>query len=337
MPGQYPIGIYFEQMRTLVGVDPERVLRRVGLSPALVEDTNLTVTADVYLRIWSAVAAEADRPGMEMELALAYAHGPFLPPVFAFSCAETLALGLQRLADFKPLIGPMTIEVTRSADGLRVDMRPSDPNLVIPPSMGLFEILYITECARCFTGVPVVPVQSTLPGPFVVEPEIAAFLGHTPQVSTVLSLTFASEDADRPLITRSASLWATLEPGLQDQLEARLGTQTMSARIKRTLTEALPGGSTTIDDMAKRLNMSKRSLQRRLNEEGTSFQEVLNETRFEMSDLYLRDDALSVPEISYLLGFRDTSSFFRAFQGWTGMTPGDYRVAKDADAGAHLH
>ena len=44
-----------------------------------------------------------------------------------------------------------------------------------------------------------------------------------------------------------------------------------------------------------------------------------------MSQRYLRASALSVPEISYLLGFRDTSSFFQAFQGWTGLTPGDFR------------
>jgi AraC-like DNA-binding protein len=115
-------------------------------------------------------------------------------------------------------------------------------------------------------------------------------------------------------------------------METRMGTATMAAKIKRTLTEVLPGGSTNIEDMAKRLNVSKRSLQRRLGEEGTSFQELLNETRYDMSHRYLKDSGLSVPEISYLLGFRDTSSFFRAFHGWTGMTPGDYR---SSDVEAH--
>ena len=67
-----------------------------------------------------------------------------------------------------------------------------------------------------------------------------------------------------------------------------------------------PGGSASVDDMARQLNLSKRSLQRRLSEEGTSFQKFLDETRFEMSDRYLKETELSVPEISYLLGFCET-------------------------------
>ena len=50
-------------------------------------------------------------------------------------------------------------------------------------------------------------------------------------------------------------------------------------------------------------------------------------SRLEMSERYLKDSGLTVPEISFLLGFRDTSSFFRAFHGWTGKTPGDYRAS----------
>ncbi|MFN3227954.1 MAG: helix-turn-helix domain-containing protein [Hyphomicrobiales bacterium] len=327
MATQYPVGQYFQQMDALLGVAPDRVLRRVGLSPSLSNQADLSVPAETFFRIWDAMIAAADRPGVEMDLAMAYAHGPFLPPVFAFSCADTLALGLQRLAVFKPLIGPLQIEVSRPDQKLHVEMRPSEARLSMPPSMALFEILYITECARCFTCAHVVPVETRLPGPLTIDETCLAFLGRPPKSSNLLSMTFGTEDADRPLITRSPSLWDTLEKGFQDQLEDRVGATTMSARIKKTLTEALPGGSTSIEAMAKRLNVSKRSLQRRLSEEGTSFQDLLNETRFEMSDLYLKDSALNVPEISYLLGFRDTSSFFRAFQGWAGMTPGEYRAS----------
>ena len=116
-----------------------------------------------------------------------------------------------------------------------------------------------------------------------------------------------------------------------------MGTATMSGQIKRALVEVLPGGSTSVEDMARRLHVSKRSLQRRLSEEGTNFQELLNETRCEMSEHYLRDSKLSIPEISYLLGFRDTSSFFRAFHSWTGSTPGDFRAMGSKPAGSQLH
>lgn len=337
MAAHYPIGRSLQQTSTLLGIKSEQVLRRVGLSPSLANLPDLTVPADMFFRLWDAVVAEAARPNVEMDLAMSYAHGPFLPPIFAFSCADTLALGLARLADFKPLIGPIQIEVMRDDLGLKVSMRPSEPHLTIPPSMALFELLYITECARCFSGTPVTPVQTSLPGPLQVDADAAGFLGQAPRATGALSLTFSHEDADRPLITRSPALWDTLEPGFQEQLQDQMGTATMAGRIKKTLAETLPGGASSVEDMAKRLNVSKRSLQRRLSEEGTSFQELLSQTRFEMSELYLDDGGLSVPEISFLLGFRDTSSFFRAFQGWTGMTPGDYRATKSAGQEAQLH
>lgn len=168
-------------------------------------------------------------------------------------------------------------------------------------------------------------IATSLPGFIELDDAILDYLGAAPKSTDVLSMTFSVEDADLPPITRSQSLWETLEPGFLEQMEQRVGTKTMSEKVKNALTESLPSGSTNVEDMAKRLNRSKRSLQRRLEEGGSSFQELLNETCSDMSQRYLGESALSVPEISYLLGFRDTSSFFRAFQGWTGLTPGGFR------------
>ncbi len=325
MATRYPIGAYLKQIAAILDVSPVRILRRVGLSETLLDEDDFSVGIETYFRLLDAMALEADRPGIEMDLAMAYAHGPFIPPIFAFSCAETLSLGLERLSVFKPIVGPMRMDVTRNDVGLTATLQPSEPSIQMPCGMGLFEILYITECARTFTGTMVTPVATTLPAPHELDEACLAYLGRPPQVTGVVSLTFSSEDADLPLITRSASLWETLEPGFVEQLEARLGTTSMAGRVKRALTEALAGGAASVDDIARRLNVSRRSLQRRLSEEGTSFQELLNQTRFEMSDRYLKESGLSLPEISNLLGFRELSSFYRAFQSWTGTTPGAYR------------
>ena len=325
MATRYPIGDAIEQCATLLGISPERVMRRVGPSASLSSDQDINVSAKKFFQIWDAIRAEASQPGVEMELAMAYAHGPFIPPIFAFSCAETLALRLGRLSDFKPLIGPVDMVVTRPNKQLHMVMHPFETGLAMPASMALFELLYITECARTFTGTNATPLATSLPSFIELDDAILEYLGAAPKTTDVLSMTFSAEDADLPLITRSQSLWETLEPDFLEQMEQRVGTKTMSEKIKHALAESLPSGSTNVEDMAKPLNLSKRSLQRRLEEEGTSFQELLNETGSDMSQRYLRESALSVPEISYLLGFRDTSSFFRAFQGWTGLTPGDFR------------
>jgi AraC-like DNA-binding protein len=66
-------------------------------------------------------------------------------------------------------------------------------------------------------------------------------------------------------------------------------------------------------------------LQRQLLAEGLSFQDVLNRTRRELAEHYLCQDAITLGEVSWLLGFQDGNSFIRAFKGWTGSTPGQYR------------
>ena len=331
MAPRYPVGANLKSMCTLLDVAPERVLRRADLSPALAMDDEFLADATTYFRLWDALYAEANRPGFEIDLALAYAHGPFIPPIFAFSCAETLGLGLARLSDFKPLIAPCEMTVARQDTTLTVSMRSTEIGFSISPNLGLLEILYITECARTFTGTSVTPIETSLPGPHQLDARCLDYLGKAPKITGTVGLTFTAQDADLPLITRSASLWETLKPGFLQQLEDRTGTATLSGQVKHALTEALPGGSTSVETMARRLNLSKRSLQRRLGEEGTSFQKLLDATRFEMSDRYLKDTDLSVPEISYLLGFRETSSFFRAVRGWTGTPPGDYRAARTKD------
>lgn len=315
------------QACSIFGIDPRRVLRRSGLAEDSLERDELDLTTTAYFDLWNALEAEANQPDFVLKLALSYAHGPFVAPVFAFSCAETLHLGLDRLRVFKPLLGPMRMTVTRTPEALELEKSSADPRYPIPASMALFESLYIIECARTFTATRITPLVVELPGPVSSGPDIHAMTGGVPRVTGRSRIHFAPQDADLPLITRSAALWDTVEPMLQQQLADKAARETMAHRVRQVLYEALPGGASSLADVARRMNLSTRSLQRRLAEEGASFQTVLGDTRAELSSRYLRESNLSVPQISHLLGFRDTSSFFRAFQGWTGKTPGEYRDA----------
>jgi len=91
------------------------------------------------------------------------------------------------------------------------------------------------------------------------------------------------------------------------------------------LLEMLPTGQSAAHQVAKSLSVSKRTLQRRLTTEATSFQLILNQTREGLARHYLSRSNLSNGEISLLLGFDDTNSFLRAFLQWTGVTPKAFR------------
>lgn len=99
-------------------------------------------------------------------------------------------------------------------------------------------------------------------------------------------------------------------------------------KLRRLLTELLPSGPPGLDEAARRLGLSSRSLQRRLQEAGTTFAQVVDATRRELALRHLQDRRLSLTEIAFLTGFADASAFHRAFRRWTGTTPRDHRLAR---------
>jgi AraC-like DNA-binding protein len=111
-----------------------------------------------------------------------------------------------------------------------------------------------------------------------------------------------------------------------DALLKKLGrAQTARDRVRRLLIERLPAGEPTSQQIAQHLGTTPSTLRRRLADEGSSYRALLREVRLELIQAYLGDPRLGVSEIGSLLGFADTSSFFKAFKNITGLTPSEYR------------
>ncbi len=101
-------------------------------------------------------------------------------------------------------------------------------------------------------------------------------------------------------------------------------------KVRQALWSELSGGKPTIGKIADVLGLSVRTLQRRLHEDGTSFANVLEDFRRDMSVRLLRDRGLAVYEVAFLLGYSEPSTFFRAFRRWVGMAPQEFRKSLDA-------
>lgn len=94
---------------------------------------------------------------------------------------------------------------------------------------------------------------------------------------------------------------------------------------RRTLVPLIREGRTTLAALAEAHHTSVRSLQRRLAEQGTSFQQLLDDTRRHLAEAHLTRDRLDVTEIALLLGYSEQSAFTRAFRHWTGLPPVQWR------------
>ena len=96
-------------------------------------------------------------------------------------------------------------------------------------------------------------------------------------------------------------------------------------RTTAAITAELTGQVPSLALVARRLGLSPRSLQRRLDEAGTSFAEILDTAREERAKVFLRAGDVSIAEVSWLLGFAEQSAFTRAFRRWTGRAPTEWR------------
>jgi AraC-like DNA-binding protein len=139
------------------------------------------------------------------------------------------------------------------------------------------------------------------------------------------ALIFSQADMELPFVTYNAELLAVVAPQLEAELAEQLGHKTFSEQAKAILKRLLAGQRPGIQDLARELHLSTRTLQRRLIEEGITFQRLLAEARRELARHYLLHSSLELNETAYLLGYEDATSFFRAFHHWEGTSPGQWR------------
>ena len=146
---------------------------------------------------------------------------------------------------------------------------------------------------------------------------------------------------DRALLSRPQR---HAEPRLLVMLDRQLAglltelpeNPSFQAGVRRFMMDELPEREPGMAAIAAKLHMSPRSLQRRLNSEGTSFAKVLFELRRDLALRYLRDQRIAIGEVGFLLGFLDVAAFQRAFKRWTGSTPAQYRRSELARSGTQL-
>ena len=101
----------------------------------------------------------------------------------------------------------------------------------------------------------------------------------------------------------------------------------LSDQVRVELWHQLAEGSATLDTVAPELGLSTRTLQRRLEEEGTSFGDVLDAFRRGLAAVMLREQAVSIHELAYFLGYSEPSAFYRAFRRWEKTSPVQFRQA----------
>ena len=308
-----------------MGIDTQTVLTHACLPADLFTRDDMVLTPAEYFRLWQGIATAAQGRNLPLLLAEHMTVEAFDPPIFASICSANLNEALQRLSLYKPLIGPMELDITITDQQTELKLTCYGNEGALPSLLSLCELVFFTQLARLATREHLQPtkvfVENLPENPAAYE----AYFGCEIEQNNHVGLIFKAEDAVRPFLTSNAAMWDFFESKLNQNLANLDASATTIERVRAVLLEAIPSGDCSIERVASHLAMSKRTLQRKLTAEAETFQSVLQTVRTELADHYLAKSALSLGEISFLLGFNETNSFIRAYSGWKGVSPGSFR------------
>ncbi len=309
------------------GVSADVCLLGTGIDAADLLEPDALITRDQELRlVENLMLALPDEPALGFKLGLHYNVATFGIWGFALRTSRTLFEALRHALRYLPL-STAYCQITMCEDGdmLAVRMDPS------PIPRHLRQFLLERDMATAvnlvhelsLSGVHVRSVHFRAPD-LEYGDVIASLCGVPPRIACEHNeLLIPRADADRPLSTYDPHLVRMLEDQCRQQLERRQQSG-IAGQVRTHLLGEL-GLVAGIEDVAKAMAVSPRSLRRKLDAEGTTFRHILETERRQLAEHLLATTRITLDELAIQLGYSDTASFTRAFRRWNGVSPGEFR------------
>lgn len=305
------------------GISLEEVLESEGL-PNVLWKEELDFSIPDYCRFMTALGGVLTDEQILM-LSDVKRLNTFLPPLFAALCAKNGAEALERFALFKRITCPLVIRVEDKGERAEVHLEYDYIEPELPRFPLLNEQLIILNMLRTGTGKELRPLE--VAGPYPYGKLISTAFSVIPKSSEHNYIAFTKSDLQIPFLTNNNVMWKYIEPGLRRELEEISRQPSFTTSVERAVYSAIPGGRASREDIASSLGVSVRTMQRKLQDNGTTYADVVKNVQYLLAVNYLKSSELSLEEISYLVGYNDQTSFSRAFKSWSGKSPSEFRAA----------
>jgi AraC-like DNA-binding protein len=325
---KYSTSVLSGPAANILGVNWSDILASTHLRTPDPSGNYRMVYADDFCRLWSALVQKSGQPDVSRFLGQRLANGPTIPVHFALSTAPDLATGLARFARFKTLFGPLRLSVTETANRFGVRVLPDDPSVPVPPTASVMQIVFLHLRAQSLAMRPFAPVAVSMPLSHTERESFVDIFGMVPTEGDA-ALHYRRDDARIGFISENTELWRATEADLIAMTRIANGQTTFAERVRSCFVEAFAISEPTIAYVCDRLHVSRTTLLRKLRAEGTSFQQLLEETRKTLAMRYLTKSELTNQQIAHLVGYVDPNAFQRAFKRWTGTTPQSIRQTRE--------
>jgi AraC-like DNA-binding protein len=315
------------EMLAAEGLDADGLLAAAGIDRPTLDAPAGRVPTEKISRLWELAVERSGNPAIGLRQ-----HNVPRPASFdvvgytMMSCAD-LRGAYERLRRYLLILSDaLTMTLSEEGAEFRVTFALFGGDRPVPRQRIEYILASLTGLCRWISGREVRPVRIELayPPPVDIAPYRDAFGCKLTFDAPNSCLVYALADLTVPLPTSNPRLAEQHEHFAAEYLRQFDNAQT-SYRAREVIIRHLPDGEPRREQVADALCMSERTLQRRLEEESTSFGDLLDGTRRELAEQYLSRLHLSLAEAAYLLGFQDQSSFFRACKRWFEVSPGQYR------------
>ena len=308
-------------------VDVEMVLRCAKLPRSRFRVAKPQATTAEFFALWAAVEQSGADADLGLRLGAEALSGYDDVAVLAALHSATLGEGLQKLARYKRLVCPekVWIDVEDGEARLRFEwlLAVEDPPTLVTDLLFAF----VLSLARRGTTKPVRPRRIELTRRRANEAMLRRHFRCELRFDAPHDLmVFDEATLALPMVNRNAQLLSVLLPGLELAVAKDGHERTLVDDVRLALNETMCGARPAIADVAKSLGISSRTMQRRLGEFGTTYQDVLDDVRQRSARRLLANTDLGMGEIAFVLGFEEVNSFMRAFHAWEGTTPTKWRA-----------
>ena len=308
------------------GVDVDKMLREARIDPVLCQDPAARVPLD---RLKSFCRAAPDAVGDET---FGLRAGTFASPplmhllgYISKSCA-TAGEALRSAQQYLPLLSN-DVEFRLSVKGDCATIRFVYPE-PMPRVVSDYTIGGAVRLGEMLVGqrLPLIEIQLSYRKPLQYQ-EYLRFFGTRVRFGCAYDALVCSANLlEMPLVDADEQLCKILKKEAERALQDLPVSPGFVATVRRVIADALTQGGARVEDVARRLGVGTRTMRRRLQEEGTSYTQILDHVRRSRAFLYLEEESRSIGEIASLLAFADQSTFNRAFKRWTGEGPRQWRA-----------
>ncbi len=308
------------------GIDFAALARRAGLDPALLAKPNARYPVAAMQRLWSLAATASGDPLFGFRVGECMRPGMLHALGLGIVSSSSVLEALERVERYSGIVSTNgRIGIVRREGLVGLETRPGD--LSVMPTTHCVDALVVglTRILEQCAGPSAHPAQVVFMRPREAPAETYESILGCPVAfdGDHIAILFDAGRAAAPTLEANAELASEADRIATRYLES-LQPDSTAARVRSLLLQAMPSGEIGQDGIARRLNQSPSTLQRRLRREGTTYQSLLDATRRELAIDYLRQGRHSLADITFLLGFADQSNFTRAFRRWTGRTPRQY-------------